>query len=191
MTEPQRMSERFFDLLNMPPDNIEQVVAAYGFSKYGHRNQKRDDGVTRVFEHARGTAEIIINKLKINDDWEIIVAALLHDIIEDSFILSEHRIIVNFGELVGHWVKLLTKRPDVRYISCLQGCGYWQVLLIKLSDRLHNLRTLGNCSLEKRKRQVAETREHYIPLADLLIESLPTGQEWQGEYLKQEIEKNA
>jgi len=183
----RRESENFFALLrpHLSEKDMERVGTAYRFSKYGHRGQERDDG-TQYFDHPRSVAIIIIQELKIYD-WRIVVAALLHDIMEDSFLLSEKRIAINFGGRVARWVELLTKQPGVDYHRRLTECEIWEVLLIKLSDRLHNLRELGNCSVVKQQRQIAETIELYLPLADMLVELLPARKRPLGEYLREQI----
>lgn len=178
----------FFDLLatRLSPDDLEQIGAAYEFSKYGHRNQLRDSG-ERYFDHPRSVALIIFEELGITD-WQMIVAALLHDIREDSHILTERRIKLNFGETVAGWIKLLTKESGVDYHARLQSCRIWQLWVLKLSDLLHNLRTLGGCDPEKRRHKITETREVYIPLAEQLLLLLPPDQKHIGQYLKREIE---
>lgn len=171
--------------LHMLEIDIEQVQAAYDFSKYGHRPQVRDNG-GRYFDHPRSVAIIVFQELKIYY-WELIVTALLHDIVEDSFVLSEKRIALNFGRDVALWVKYLTKEEGVDYHSRLRECQIWQVLALKLCDRLHNLREIDNCIPEKQLRKLAETREAYIPLAEKLIGMLPEDMKHTGEYLKEKI----
>lgn len=179
--------QAFFDGLKpfMLAIKLENIKAAYEFAKYGHQNQERDDG-SRYFNHPRSVATIIFQELKIYD-WKIIVAALLHDIREDSYLFSEYRISLNFGKKVALWVKFLTKEDDVDYHARLQTCHIWQVLIIKLCDRLHNLRELGNCNAKKQRRQITETRDHYLPLADQLIELLPEKKRHAGKYLRDKI----
>lgn len=165
--------------------DLEQVQAAYEFSKYGHRLQRRDNG-SRYFDHPRSVAIIVFQELRIYY-WELIVTALLHDIVEDSFVLSEKRIALNFGKDVALWVKYLTKEEGVDYHSRLRECQIWQVLALKLCDRLHNLRELDNCIPEKQLRKLAETKEVYIPLAEKLISMLSEDIKHIGEYLKEKI----
>lgn len=172
---------------DMSAEGLENVAAAYLFAKYGHRGEERDGG-DRYFNHPRAVAEIIIEELKIRDDWQIIATALLHDILEDSWILGEHRIAINFGYNVARWVQLLTKKPKDGYLERLQRDGGWQVLLVKLADRLHNLRTLADCTEEKQRKQVLETKAHYLPLADLLTSRLPDTERWRGRHIKRELE---
>ncbi len=167
---------------------LEKVLAAYMFSKYGHSRQTRDCG-QRYFEHPRAVANIIIDELKLNNNWRIVVTALLHDILEDSWILNEKRIAVNFGKRAARWIALLTKTPGIDYHAQLSECDMWEVLLIKLCDRLHNIRSLSACGKEKRVRCLEETRIHYLPLAQKLLSLLPEKDMWRGEYLKSEIEK--
>lgn len=186
MTRKEKFLEKL--ALHLTEDEQEKVLAAYMFSKYGHSKQVRDCG-QRYFEHPRAVANIIIDELKLNDNWRIIVTALLHDILEDSWLLNEKRIAINFGKRAARWIILLTKTPGVDYLDRLSQCHEWEVLLVKLSDRLHNLRSLSACSKEKQERCRRETRIHYLPLADALIKLLLQEDRWRGEYLKREIEK--
>lgn len=155
-------------LRGMPSlDDWENVQAAYAFSKGAHRNQMRDDGTTRYFEHCKSVAWILGNELSITDDWQLIVIALLHDSKEDSFLLSDKRLELNFGPLVRQAIDDLSKRPGedhAAYLARMAEPGVdWRVVMVKLADRLHNLRTIGSCSLEKQERKKAETRELYLP----------------------------
>jgi GTP pyrophosphokinase len=172
----------------MPPGHLEKVETAYVFAKYGHRNQWRDGRRVRYFEHPKAVAVILIDELRITD-WTDIVLALLHDTVEDSYILSWRRIELNFGEAVTRGLKLLTKRPKNGYIDRLSRHASVKVLMVKLADRLHNLRTLGSCSRGKQRKQIIETREKYIPLADHLVAKLPPKDRWRGEYLAREIRR--
>lgn len=167
---------------------LENILTAYIFAKYGHgyKGQVRDDG-TRYFDHPKAVATILVDELQLVDNWRIVVTALLHDILEDSYLLGEHRIMVNFGRPVAFWVKLLTKKDKNIYYERLMGCGIWQVLMVKLCDRLHNLRTLSGCSKEKQLRQVQETNKYFPALADKLISLLTRKNKWRGEYLKKQI----
>ena len=171
----------------MSPKELEAIETAYVLAKYGHKEQERDDG-TRYFEHPKSVAHILIEELKV-DSWQIIVMALLHDVLEDSHILSPYRIELNFGKEVVVGLKLLTKKPKEGYLKRLKTYGDTKVIMVKLADRLHNMRTIGNCSKEKQKRQKEETENHYIPLAEFLISKLPRRDKWRGEYLMSEIKK--
>ncbi len=173
---------------HMLESELENVMTGYIFSKYGHRTQEREGG-GRYFEHPKAVANIIIQELNLRTDWRIIVVALLHDILEDSWLLTESRLEKNFGRDVAFWVKCLTKNPKEGYHDRLRENGSWQVLLVKLCDRLHNLRTLGHCSISKQKRQIEETKGHYVPLADLLLERIPEDKKHCAVYLKDQIEK--
>lgn len=176
----------------LTPRDIEMIATAYVFSKYGHRGQRRKGKFhgrsVRYFEHPKAVALIIIDELKIYD-WRLIVAALLHDIKEDSFILTWHRLYLNFGKNTVLRLKLLTKDPRDGYLERLMSFGDWFTLLVKLCDRLHNLRTLSGGSEDFQKKQILETREQYLPLADLLVSKLPKKYRSCGEYLKHNIQK--
>lgn len=183
-----RESERFFAKLrpHMLGVDLEQVETAYVFSKYAHRNQLRDGG-GRYFNHPRAVTLIIGDELRIFD-WQILVTGLLHDVPEDTYMLTEHRLILNFGREVAFWIKLVTKVKGQPYLEPMIQAGIWQVFLVKLADRLHNLRELASCTPEKISRQVAETKEKYLPLVDLLIKIIPSELRPKAEYLKAQIE---
>ncbi|MDO8669800.1 MAG: HD domain-containing protein [Candidatus Buchananbacteria bacterium] len=176
--------QTFLDRLRLKVTDHELVLIdwAYIFAKYGHRNQKRDDG-TRYFDHLRSTALILIDELQIFDS-QMIMAALMHDMLEDSFLLNMERIKVIFGQEVAYAVMLLSlPEMDESIFTSKQDRleAYHQtilnsppkVMIIKLCDRLHNLRTMPSCTPEKIKRKAEETREHYVPLIDLLQKDYP------------------
>lgn len=171
----------------LTPNQFEKVELAYEFAKYGHRGQMRDDGV-RYFEHPKAVALILIHELGVTD-WRDIVLALLHDMFEDSFLLTERLVERLFGQDVVRDLKLLTKKPKDGYVGRLRRHGSAQTLRVKLCDRLHNLRTLHRVSKRKQRKQIEETRAKYIPLADLLILRLPRKNRWQGWQLQRELEK--
>lgn len=170
------------------PRELETIETAYVLAKYGHKEQIREDGETRYFEHPKSVAWIAVDELKVNN-WQTIVMALLHDVLEDSHILSPYRIELNFGKEVVVGLKLLTKKPKTGYLRRLKLYGDTKMITVKLCDRLHNLRTLGSCARPKQRRQIKETKKYYLPLCDLLIEKLPQRDRWRGEYLKNQIEK--
>ena len=107
----------------------------------------------------------------------MLIAALLHDILEDSFILSPVDIELIFGPRVTHLVKILTK-PHIehkdKHSKFLRNIEYYHKIantdkygvIIKLADRLSNVRDLSACSTEKIKRQIEETDNIFMPLAE-------------------------
>lgn len=153
------------------PSDCEQIEAAYVFAKYGHRGQLRDDVRIRYFEHPKAVAWIILDEIGIAD-CDLIVLALLHDLVEDSFLLSKERVALNFGEEVLEGLLLLSKNCSSDYYARLMEAD-WKVVMVKICDRLHNLRTLSSCKPEKRIRKIKETRDYYLPLCDRLIEIVP------------------
>jgi len=181
--------EKLLDKLRpfMLEKDLKQVLTAYVFAKYGHRGQERDSG-ERYFEHPRAVAELIIDHLKIKDDWQLITAALLHDILEDSWLMDEDRLERNFEHDVAIWVKFLTKDKDSKkvYLERLQDAP-WQVLMIKLCDRLHNLYSLEGCSIEKQQKQIDETQKDYYDLCDVLLERVPEQHKEKAELLRYDI----
>jgi len=160
------------------------LMLAYRLSKYGHKGQKRDD-LSRYFDHPKCVALIFMLELGIFKIY-ILIASLLHDIEEDSFILKPWDIERIFGKRVRQAVEILTKQEGIDYFKRLQKAIWW-IKMIKLADRLHNLRTLTGSTRQKRLEQLEETYEYYIPLAEQLIKEVPRQYKKQAIYLMAEI----
>ena len=166
--------ELFFAPLEVEfePNVFERIQSAYIMSKFGHHDQKRDDG-SRYFDHPKGACWIYINELN-GRDPQIIIDLLLHDMQEDSRLLSPYRIALNFGKEVALDVRAVTKIPKKKesveaYLTRIITRGE-RAIVAKLCDRLHNLRTLNASSKEKQVRQIKETREHYLPTLILALD---------------------
>ena len=161
--------------LKIPPLDIEKLDYAYDMAKHGHRNQFRESG-ERYFEHVRATALIMVDELGITD-VEMLMVALLHDMLEDTFLLTPDRIKITFGERVARMICGISKpkKSGSRFSDNDERQeGYFKQItnasveekIVKLADRLHNLRTLNQCSKEKQLRKIKETKERYLPLLD-------------------------
>ncbi|MDO8593455.1 MAG: HD domain-containing protein [bacterium] len=158
--------ELFFAPLQvaLDPNNYERVQFAYFASKYGHARQVRDGG-ERYFDHPKAAAWVYISELG-GRDPHVIINALLHDISEDAYLLSPYRIGLNFGAEIALDVRALTKLPQgkettAEYLGRILARGP-RAVLVKLCDRLHNLRTLHGRSEEKRRHQIEESREYHL-----------------------------
>lgn len=159
-----------------PSDQLD-VKLAYCLAKFGHRAQTRKeltDGLpTRYFEHVRRVAIVLMDEMKIMDR-DMIIAAILHDSIEDCADLTPELLEHSFGTEVVTMIKLLSKTPKEGYIERLNNCHDWKVLAIKACDRLDNLRSLmiPGTTLEFQKKQIAETKDKYFPIFDKLVNTL-------------------
>ena len=155
--------------------DLDRIRAAYEMAKRGHEGQKRKDG-SPYLTHCVATAEIAVD---FGLDEDSIVAALLHDTIEDTGITHEeieHR----FGAAVADIVDGVTKLTRVQYTSkedeqmenlrkmLMAMAKDIRVILIKIADRLHNMRTMAYQSPEKQRSKSLETMEIYAPLAHRL-----------------------
>lgn len=165
--------ELFFAPLQiaLTPSDYESVQFAYFASKYGHAGQVRDGG-ERYFDHPKATAWIYISEFG-GRDSRMIIDCLLHDLSEDTYLLSPYRIAHNFGKDVALDVQALTKLPKKKettseYLNRVILQGPWAIAA-KLTDRLHNLRSLSTCTTVKQEAQVRETQEFHVPM---LIPSL-------------------
>ena len=150
----------------------EMIECAYRFSAAAHSGQKRlsgEDFVTHSVEVARILLEQRLDSVSI-------VAALLHDVVEDADV-SVDAVRESFGEDVAGIVDGLTKISHLTFRSSaeeqvenyrkllLSVAKDARVIIVKLADRLHNMRTLEPLSEERRKRIARETQEIYAPLA--------------------------
>ena len=157
------------------PMDIERIRAAYEMAKRGHEGQKRKDG-SPYLTHCVATAEIAVD---FGLDEDSIVAALLHDTIEDTAITHDD-IEKQFGAAVADIVDGVTKLTRVQYTSkedeqmenlrkmLMAMAKDIRVILIKIADRLHNMRTMDYQSPEKQRSKSLETMEIYAPLAHRL-----------------------
>jgi len=178
--------EKFVELLEfrLTSSELRRVMRAYKLAKYGHKDQRREDG-ERYFEHPKAVALILIQELKLFDA-DTIIAALMHDLQEDSFILDWEDIEDLFGKDVARYVRAVTKEPKKNYLENLLEAPT-PAIFVKLADRLHNLRTLSACRPEKQLKQIKETREKYVKLMDELRRRLPQNEAWRAAYLKEQI----
>ncbi len=163
----------------LPPDKLDIVKSAYEFASRAHEGQVRKTGEP-FLEHPVQTAMILAG---LQLDATTLAAALLHDVLEDCGVsLSE--VETKFGPEVSRLVDGTTKLGklswkgdgDSRQESQVQNLRKMllamaqdlRVVFIKLADRLHNMRTLGVLSPEKRRQIAQETLEVYAPLAHRL-----------------------
>ncbi len=158
-----------------PKADLRQVQRAYAFAERFHRGQMRKSGENFI-THPLGVAQVLAG---LRMDTTTLVAALLHDVVEDTpAALSD--IERDFGADVAEIVDGLTKMEKIKYRSREQAQAEnvrkmlvavardIRVLLIKLADRLHNMRTLGSLSSAKQREKATETLEIYAPLAHRL-----------------------
>ena len=159
-----------------PSDDISMVEKAYRIAYDAHVGQKRRSGEPYII-HPLCVA-IILADLEL--DKETIVAGLLHDVVEDT-VMTDAEIRREFGDEVALLVDGVTKLGQLSYSSdkldtqaenlrkmFLAMAKDIRVILIKLADRLHNMRTLQYMKPEKQKEKARETREIYAPIAQRL-----------------------
>ena len=152
--------------------DIEEVRRAFEFSARAHRGQKRLSGEDYV-SHAVAVARILV---ELQMDTTTVIAALLHDVVEDADVAIDE-IRDGFGAEVAGIVDGLTKISTLTFRSSteeqvenyrkllLSIARDARVIIVKLADRLHNMRTLEHQSREGQRRIALETREIYAPLA--------------------------
>jgi len=161
----------------MPDLNEQKILDAYSFAEEAHKNQKRDDGSPYI-THPLETCMILTN---LQADEDMLITALLHDVPEDTG-YSLKDVGGKFGKKVAFLVEGVTKLSRVYYKHnmadrqieslkrlFLHSAKDLRIILVKLADRLHNMRTLGNIKNESKKLLIAnETLEIYVPVANLL-----------------------
>jgi len=159
----------------LTPAELKKVKEAYRFSDEMHLGQVRKSGEPYI-SHPIAVAEICAEwKL----DAQAIMAALLHDVIEDQDVKKDD-LVERFGAQVANLVDGLSKLEKIEFQSQLEAqaenfrkmllamASDVRVILIKLADRLHNMRTLGFMVPAKKRRIAGETMEVYVPIAHRL-----------------------
>ncbi|NNM32680.1 MAG: HD domain-containing protein, partial [Gemmatimonadetes bacterium] len=158
-----------------PSLDVDTVKAAYELADEAHAGQRRASGEPFI-NHA---VEVATIAAELRLDSSSIIGALVHDVVEDTAV-SLQGIRELFGEEVASIVDGVTKIGRVQFRSnteqqvenyrklLLSMAQDARVILIKLADRLHNMRTLEHLPPEKQKRIAQETREIYAPLAHRL-----------------------
>ena len=153
-------------------DEVELVKKAYKIADKAHSGQYRKSGEAYI-SHPMSVA-LILAELKL--DYLCIVAAILHDCIEDTSVTNED-VKNEFGEQVAHIVEGVSKLTSLEFTSSSQKQARnfqklilamskdMRVMIIKLADRLHNMRTIGSMSEEKRIQKAKETSELHAPIA--------------------------
>ena len=160
---------------NYPNCNDKLIRKAYEYAKINHGDQCRKSGEPYMI-HPVNVAYILAN-LELDD--ETLCAALLHDVVEDTPVTHED-IVNEFGEAIAEMVAGVTKLGTLRYTTAeeQQVENYRKmflamgkdirVILIKLADRLHNMRTLKYLSRDRQIANAKETQDLYAPLANRL-----------------------
>ncbi len=153
-------------------DQVAEVYRAYLFGAEAHEGQRRLSGEPYIY-HPIAVARILA---EMRLDHQSISAAILHDVIEDTPTARE-QLVEKFGEEIAHLVDGVSKLTNIQSISKAEAQAESfrkmilamvkdiRVILIKLADRLHNMRTLTVMRPEKRRRIAAETLAIYAPIA--------------------------
>src|SRR3989339_101741 len=155
-----------------PGANVELLNKAFAFADKVHAPHKRLSGESYII-HPMAVANILAD---LEQEVEVIAAAFLHDVMEDGGITAEE-ISAQFGKEIAKLVEGVTKLSQFSFVSreerqaenfrkmfVAMGEDY-RVIVIKLADRLHNMRTLQHLSPAKQKETALETREIFAPLA--------------------------
>ncbi|WP_314018092.1 bifunctional GTP diphosphokinase/guanosine-3',5'-bis pyrophosphate 3'-pyrophosphohydrolase [Stutzerimonas degradans] len=157
------------------PDQVNLVRRAYFYAEQAHDGQRRRSGEAYV-THPLAVANILAD---MHMDHQSLMAAMLHDVIEDTGIPKE-ALVAQFGETVAELVDGVSKLTQMNFETKAEAQAEnfqkmamamardIRVILVKLADRLHNMRTLEVLAGEKRRRIAKETLEIYAPIANRL-----------------------
>jgi guanosine-3',5'-bis(diphosphate) 3'-pyrophosphohydrolase len=169
----EAFAERLANYLE--PDQINLVRRAYYYAEQAHDGQTRRSGEAYV-THPLAVAHILAD---MHMDHQSLMAAMLHDVIEDTGIPKD-ALVAQFGETVAELVDGVSKLTQMTFETkaeaqaenfqkmALAMARDIRVILVKLADRLHNMRTLDALGAEKRRRIAKETLEIYAPIASRL-----------------------
>lgn len=151
---------------HLTEDELTQVRLAYEIAEAAHDGQMRDEGTPYIVHPVR-VAVSLVDELEIYSP-RLVSSALLHDVIEDSPI-TRRQIAEMFGEEIAEIVWLLTKFDDVSlpaYLAAIEAASETGAALVKLCDRLDNLRFLAHSpKAEKKRRYIRTTTDYYLPMA--------------------------
>ncbi|HLW24203.1 MAG TPA: bifunctional GTP diphosphokinase/guanosine-3',5'-bis pyrophosphate 3'-pyrophosphohydrolase [Steroidobacteraceae bacterium] len=159
----------------LPPAQVERVREAYEFGAERHEGQKRISGEPYI-THPVAVADILAD---LRLDADTLVAAILHDVIEDTP-TAKAEIASIFGQVVAELVDGVSKLDQIQFKNrqeaqaesfrkmLLAMVRDIRVIMVKLADRMHNMRTLGVMPPVKRRRIARETLEIYAPIAERL-----------------------
>ena len=156
------------------PEDMQRIKDAFELAREAHKKQFRKSGEPYIL-HPIAVARIVAEELELGANP--IIAAFLHDVVEDTdYTLDDIR--KRFGDDVAFLVGVVTKKKKDRYERSKQVDNYQQILesvqfdvralLIKLADRLHNMRTLDSMRPDKQMKIAGETDYFYAPLANRL-----------------------
>lgn len=172
----QTRANHVFDVMaqRVSQEDLNRIKKAFELAKEAHKSQKRKTGEPYIL-HPIAVANIAAEELML--DANPVIAAFLHDVVEDTeYTVEDIRNL--FGEDVAGLVDVLTKQKKDQYIESKQIDNYRKMLdsiqydvralLVKLSDRLHNMRTLSSMRADKQMKIAGETDYFYAPLANRL-----------------------
>lgn len=155
--------------------DVQKIKRAYLYSEQAHYGQKRRSGEAYV-THPLHVAEIL-GQLRM--DYQSLIAGMLHDVIEDSGI-SKKALAIQFGDTIAELVDGVSKLSHIDFASraeaqaenfqkmTLAMARDIRVIIVKLADRLHNMRTIQSLKTESRRRIARETLDIYSPIANRL-----------------------
>ncbi|NQW29241.1 MAG: bifunctional (p)ppGpp synthetase/guanosine-3',5'-bis(diphosphate) 3'-pyrophosphohydrolase [Ignavibacteria bacterium] len=153
--------------------SVAKVLDAYAMAKSVHEFQKRNDG-TPYFYHSTRVAKILMDELHVFDA-DVISAALLHDVLEDSDAITRGVLEYNFGSYVAYMVEVLTKdlsrakmapdEVDIQHVAALSAASD-DCVIIRLTARLDNFRCLGFSLKRNPHIYIQNTFSRYLPIAE-------------------------
>lgn len=172
----QERADHVFEVMakRVNVEDIRRIRAAFELAREAHASQKRKTGEPYIL-HPIAVANIAAEELMLGANP--VIACFLHDVVEDtSYTVEDIR--ERFGDDVAFLVQVVTKKPTCDYEMSKQLDNYRQLLdsmqydiraiLVKLADRLHNMRTLASMKPEKQMKIAGETDYFYAPLANRL-----------------------
>ena len=159
----------------LPPPEVERVQEAYDFAFQAHEGQRRRSGEPYI-THPVAVADLLAD---LHLDSQTLIAAILHDVMEDTPTLKDE-ITTRFGQEVAELVDGVSKLDQIQFKSRAEAQAESfrkmllamvrdiRVIMVKLADRTHNMRTLGAMPPAKRRSIARETLEIYAPIANRL-----------------------
>lgn len=172
----QSAAQHVLDVMSprVSKEDLDRLTLAYEFAREAHKLQRRKSGEPYII-HPISVASIAAEELKL--DVNSVITSFLHDVVEDTeYTLEDIR--ERFGDDVAFLVDVVTKKKKNKYKMSKQVDNYQQLLdslhydiralMVKIADRLHNMRTLSSMRPDKQMKIAGETDYFYAPLANRL-----------------------
>lgn len=174
---------------HLEPKDVDVVTNAYKFAVKHHEGALRKDKGDPVLyiRHPEAVTRILIEEIG-NTQPELVASALMHDLIEDTDVVTRQHIAEMFGEEIADIVDQLTNKSE-QYVQQMLEKNNWKVLLVKACDILNNIRDLKKADEKFQRFYWKKVDNKYMVILDQLVDSVPEPFKQKAEILRAEVQQ--